>query len=163
MRIALVCLGNICRSPTADVVLNARLQAAGLGGSVLADSCGTAQWHVGKEMDPRSAEVLESAGYDASRHRAQAFGPEWFDYDLILTMDASNHADVLAQLPPERHEQVLLFRTWDPEVEPGDDVPDLPDPWSGGPEGFREVLAVIERTCDQLVEDLLESEAAEQP
>lgn len=163
MRIALVCLGNICRSPTAEVVLSARLAEAGLADVVLAESCGTGDWHVGEPMDPRTARVLHDAGYDASRHRARTFGPPWFDHDLILTMDASNHAGVLEQLPADRHERVRLFRTWDPDVAPGTAVPDVPDPWYGGPDGFLDVLAIVERTCDQLVADLLESRRSGQP
>lgn len=154
MRIALVCLGNICRSPTADVVLNARLADAGLDGVIVAESCGTGDWHVGEPMDRRTAKVLSDAGYDASRHRARTFGPEWFDHDLILTMDASNHADVLAQLPGDRHSRVRLFRTWDPERDPQAPVPDVPDPWYGGTQGFLDVLAIVERTCEGLVEHL---------
>lgn len=159
MRIALVCLGNICRSPTADVILNARLADAGLDGLIVAESCGTGNWHVGEPMDRRTARVLTEAGYDASRHRARTFGPDWFDHDLILTMDASNHADVLAELPEDRHDRVWLFRTWDPERDPRDPVPDVPDPWYGGPEGFHEVLAIVERTCDGIVDHLRSGQA----
>lgn len=155
MRVALVCLGNICRSPTAEVVLNARLAAAGLAAEITAESCGTGDWHVGEPMDPRTAAVLDGAGYDASRHRARTFGPGWFEHDLILTMDSANHAEVLDRLPADRHDRVHLFRTWDPEVSGpgvgGNPVRDVPDPWYGGPQGFLDVLAIVERTCDGLV------------
>ena len=163
MRIALVCLGNICRSPTAEVVLNARLVDAGLDGLIVAESCGTGDWHVGEPMDRRTARVLDDAGYDASRHRARTFGPDWLDHDLILTMDAANHADVLAQVPAERHDRVRLFRTWDPEVAPGAPVPDVPDPWYGGPAGFLDVLAIVERTCDAIVAVMLEQNPPDRP
>jgi protein-tyrosine-phosphatase len=106
-RIALVCLGNICRSPTAEVVMNSLLAQAGLDAA--AESCGTAGWHVGEPMDPRSAAVLASAGYDPSRHRARQFGPDWFDCDLILVMDRQNLADVREVLPAQRHDRVRLF------------------------------------------------------
>ncbi|MCW2752885.1 MAG: protein-tyrosine-phosphatase [Marmoricola sp.] len=149
-RIALVCLGNICRSPTADVVLNALLDQTDL--DVVAESCGTAGWHVGEPMDPRSARVLADAGYDPSRHRARQFGPEWFDSDLILVMDRQNLADVLAVLPADRHDRVRLFRSYDPAVDPGEPVPDVPDPWYGGADGFAAVLAMIERTSAALVD-----------
>jgi protein-tyrosine phosphatase len=154
LKVALVCLGNICRSPTADVVLNARLADAGLSSRIVAESCGTGGWHVGEEMDPRTAQVLSAAGFDTSHHRARQFGPDWFDHDLILVMDASNRADVLALLPSDRHDRVHLFRAWDPEVDRRGTIPDLPDPWYGGPKGFEEVLAIVERTCDALVDDL---------
>jgi len=153
-RVALVCLGNICRSPTADVVLNALLDEAGLSDQVLAESCGTAGWHAGERMDPRTAAVLTDAGYDASRHRAREFDPAWFDHDLILVMDGSNLDDVLAVLPADRHDRVRLFRSYDPEVPPGAPVPDVPDPWYGGPQGFLDVLAMVERTSRTLVDHL---------
>lgn len=153
-RVALVCLGNICRSPMADVVLNARLHEAGLGGEVEATSCGTGTWHVGEPMDARAAAVLTSAGYDARHHRARHFGADWYDHDLILTMDRANRADVLAELPPDRHDRVRLFRSYDPGVDPTDDVPEVPDPFYGGPDGFDEVLAIVERTSRQLVQEL---------
>jgi protein-tyrosine phosphatase len=155
-RVALVCLGNICRSPIADVVVNAELRAAGLADRVEVTSCGTGTWHVGEPMDTRAASVLTGAGYDATRHRAQHFGADWHDHDLILVMDRANLADVLAELPADRHDRVRMFRSYDPEVattEPGD-VPDLPDPFYGGPEGFDDVLAIVERTAHRLVQDL---------
>ena len=153
MRIAFVCLGNICRSPTADVVLEAQLAEGGRT-DVVVGSCGPAGWHTGEPMDPRTARVLADAGYDPSRHRARQFGPDWFDHDLILVMDAANRADVLAVLPADRHDRVRLFRSYDPEVGEGEPVPDVPDPWYGGPDGFLDVLAMVERTCSVLVDEL---------
>lgn len=155
-RIALVCLGNICRSPIADVVVNARLQEAGLDDRVEVTSCGTGTWHVGEPMDSRAAAVLTGSGYDASRHRAQHFGADWHDHDLILVMDRANLEDVLAELPADRHDRVRMFRSFDPEVETSsrDDAPDLPDPFYGGPEGFDDVLAIVERTARELVREL---------
>ncbi|MBO9522093.1 MAG: low molecular weight phosphotyrosine protein phosphatase [Nocardioidaceae bacterium] len=159
-RVALVCLGNICRSPTADVVLNELLDRAGVTG-VEVTSSGTGDWHVGEPMDRRSAGVLRDAGYHPDAHRAQHFGPSWYDHDLILVMDASNLADVRDELPADRHDRVKMFRAFDPEA-PGADPatgtgPDLPDPWYGGREGFLEVLAVVERTAASLVEHLQSS------
>ena len=159
-RVALVCLGNICRSPIADVVVNAELEAAGLADRVEVTSCGTGTWHVGEPMDTRAATVLSGAGYDPSRHRAQHFGADWHDHDLILVMDKANLADVLAELPPDRHGRVRMFRSYDPEVDADvdasgpADVPDVPDPFYGGPEGFDDVLAMVERTARRLVEEL---------
>jgi protein-tyrosine phosphatase len=153
-RIAVVCLGNICRSPIADVVLNAQLAEAGLSDEVEVTSCGTGTWHVGESMDSRAAAVLSRAGYDASRHRASHFGPDWHDHDLILAMDSSNLADVLAELPPDRHDRVRLFRSYDPEARGDAQVPDVPDPFYGGPDGFDEVLAIVERSARELVREL---------
>jgi len=155
-RVAVVCLGNICRSPIADVVVNALLGEAGLSDRVEVTSCGTGTWHIGEPMDQRAAAVLTRSGYDASRHRARHFGADWHDHDLILVMDHANLHDVLAELPADRHERVRLFRSFDPEVTATDpaEVPDVPDPFYGGPEGFDDVLAIVERTAHRLVEEL---------
>lgn len=142
-RLALVCLGNICRSPMAHVVLERRLAEAGLADRVDVDSSGTGGWHVGDPMDSRAAAALAGAGYDPSRHRARQYDDGWRStYDLVLVMDGSNLADVGG--PAER---VMLFGAFDP-VEPGGEVP---DPYYGGPDGFEEVLAMVERTSDAIV------------
>jgi protein-tyrosine phosphatase len=153
-RIALVCLGNICRSPIAHVVLDDRLVRAGLGDRVEVSSSGTGAWHVGEPMDRRAAAVLRDAGYDPSRHRARTFSSDWFaDHDLVLAMDRSNLADIVDQAPASglREGQARMFREFDPEA--GDDD-EVPDPWYGGADGFRDVLAMIERTTDGLVDHL---------
>lgn len=154
MRIALVCLGNICRSPTAHVVLEHRLAEAGLGERVEVASAGTADWHVGRPMDPRSAAVLRESGYDPTRHRARTFTRDWFaEHDLLLAMDHANRADMIELAPTvAQQSDVRMFREFDPEASPGDD--EVPDPWHGGPEGFVHVLEMIERTCDGLVDHL---------
>jgi protein-tyrosine phosphatase len=141
-----VCLGNICRSPTAQVVLERRLAEAGLDDRVVVRSAGTGHWHVGDPMDSRAAATLRAAGYDPSRHRARQYAASWADeHDLVLAMDADNLADLGG-----RSERVGLFRDHD-QVDPGSDVP---DPYYGGADGFAQVLAIVERTSDALVADL---------
>lgn len=144
--VGLVCLGNICRSPTAEVVLSAAVTAAGLAARVGVDSCGTGAWHVGDPMDRRAAATLRSAGYDPSAHRARHLDARWARCDVLLVMDAANHREVLAAgiVEPER---VRMFRELDP-VDPDQDVP---DPYYGGEDGFEEVLAMVRRTCSALV------------
>ena len=152
-RIALVCLGNICRSPTAHVVLESRLADAGLADRVEVASSGTGGWHVGNPMDPRAAATLTAAGYDASRHRARQYDASWPEtYDLVLVMDEANLADVGG-----RRTRVGMFRDFDP-VDPGSAVP---DPYYGGDDGFEEVLAMVERTSDALVAALTASLGAD--
>ncbi len=157
-RIGVVCMGNICRSPTAQVVLEAELASAGLGDRVEVVSSGTGGWHVGNPMDRRAAATLTSHGYDASRHRAQQFHPSWFDdCDVVLAMDADNLAD-LRDLAgdPEHHERLLAFRARDPRAE--DDL-DVPDPYYGADDGFEHVLGIVTRTSRAVVaevRDLLE-------
>ncbi|MCW2788153.1 MAG: protein-tyrosine-phosphatase [Aeromicrobium sp.] len=159
-RVALVCLGNICRSPIAHVVLEDRLAKAGLDDRVEVVSSGTGGWHEGEPMDPRAAAVLRDAGYDPSRHRARTFSIDWYaENDLLLAMDHSNRTDMTALSPTvAQQSQVRMFRAFDPDATEGDD--EVPDPWYGGDSGFRHVLAMIERTTDGLVErlpDLMES------
>lgn len=149
-RIALVCLGNICRSPMAHVVLESRLADAGLADRVEVASSGTGGWHLGKPMDSRAAASLSAAGYDPSRHLAQQYDASWpTTYDLVLVMDRANLADVGG-----RQGRVGMFRDFDPE-DPGGEVP---DPYYGGDDGFEEVLAMVERTSDAVVEELRQAQ-----
>jgi len=154
-RISFICLGNICRSPIAETALQHALNEAGLAGRVSVDSGGTGDWHIGEQMDRRARAVLATHGYDGSRHRARMFEPEWYeDHDLFLVMDRHNLADVRRLAPDEAtgRERVVLLRSFDPLA--GDDDIDVPDPWEGGPEGFQDVLAMVERSVQRLVEEL---------
>jgi protein-tyrosine phosphatase len=148
-RIAVVCLGNICRSPVADVVLNARLEEAGLAGRVGVDSSGTGSWHLGGPMDRRAAATLTAEGYDPTAHRSRQFTAERAEeYDLVLAMDRDNLRDLQALgVDPGR---LRLFRDFDPI--PGDG--EVPDPFYGGDTGFADVLQMVERTAAALVEQL---------
>ena len=147
-RIAVVCLGNICRSPMAEVVLRADLERAGLADTVSVDSSGTGGWHLGSHMDSRAAATLTEHGYDASRHSAALFGRDRADeHDLVLAMDSGNAAD-LRELGVG-DDRLRLFRDFDPEGSG-----DVPDPYYGGNDGFTAVLAMVERTSDALVTSL---------
>ena len=156
VRVALVCLGNICRSPMAHVVLEERLAAAGLDDRVKVTSSGTGGWHSGEPMDRRAAAVLTDAGYDPTRHVARRFTTDWYaENDLILAMDHSNQADIVDLAPDVASmAKVKMFRDFDPEA--GDGDLEVPDPWYGGPDGFTAVLGMVERTADSLVEHLRE-------
>lgn len=150
-RIVVVCLGNICRSPMAQVVLEQRIAEAGLADRVEVTSAGTGDWHLGRPMDDRAARTLDSHGYDPYRHRARRFEARWFaDHDLVLAMDAKNHRELADLLPdPAAGAQLAMFRSFDPLASPDDDT--VPDPWYGGEQGFEDVLATIERTADAIV------------
>ncbi len=144
-RVAFICTGNICRSPSADVVLEHLLDEAGLLDRVRVGSGGMREWHIGKPMDPRSASTLAARGYEATRHRARQVTATWFDEeDVLLAMD-QGHLEELSELG--NSERVRLFGAFDP-LTPGVEVP---DPYYGGSEGFEEVLDMIERTCRALV------------
>ena len=151
-RVVFVCLGNICRSPMAEVVLRALLAEEGLDDRVEVSSAGTGDWHVGQGADRRSTEVLTRRGYDARGHRARQFDPAWFDdHDLVVAMDRQNLADLRALAPRDRRDGVLLLRSFDPTA--GDDL-DVPDPYYGGPDGFDDALDMVERACRGLLDHL---------
>lgn len=156
-RVALVCLGNICRSPIADVVLRQRLADRGLAERVRVRSAGTGGWHVGRAMDARAAATLTAHGYDPTRHRARQADASWLDDDLVLAMDGANLADLRALQPGAGADsgttRLRLFRDFDPD-DPGGPVA---DPYYGGDEGFEEVLAVVERTSRALAEAIARS------
>ena len=154
-RIAVVCLGNICRSPMADVVLSDRVGAAGLADRVEVVSAGTGGWHVGGPMDERAAALLERHGYDPSRHRARQFAADWFDTcDLVLAMDASNHATLTGLALAGTGDRLRRFRDYDPAGADDGGGRDVPDPYYGGADGFERVLRMVERTADALVDAL---------
>lgn len=151
-RVALVCLGNICRSPMAHVVLESALEESGLDDAVEVVSAGTADYHVGGSMDRRAAATLTAHGYDASRHRAQQLPPAWLDdCELVLAMDRDNLADILEVAGDVAPGRVRMFRDFDPRAD-GD--LDVPDPYYGEDDGFERVLAMVTRTARALVDQL---------
>ncbi|NBE98480.1 low molecular weight phosphotyrosine protein phosphatase [Nonomuraea sp. KC401] len=143
-RVCLVCMGNICRSPMAEVVLRRTLADRGLGDRVTVESAGTGRWHVGDPMDERALDILARHGYDGSSHRARQFASDWFArYDLVLAMDRDNLSNLRRVAPYEV--EVRLFRSFDPSAPEGAEVP---DPYYGGPEGFEEVLALVKAASE---------------
>ncbi len=150
MRVLFVCLGNICRSPTAEGVLRHQLQAAGLDRRVAVASAGTGDWHVGKPPDRRAQQAAAARGYDLSALRGQQVCVEDFhEYDLILAMDESNLSNLKRLQPAGAKADVDLFlRRYQAPVE------EVPDPYYGGDDGFSEVLDLIEHGCRGLVSEL---------
>jgi len=144
-RVCVVCLGNICRSPMAETVLRAELDAAGLGGAVVVDSGGTGDWHVGGEMDQGALAALASRGFDGSdpqTHRARQFQPSWLARrDLILAMDARNLADLRRMAKGRDDDRIRLFGDVGGLTEVGDG--DIPDPWGGDADEFGHVLDLL--------------------
>jgi protein-tyrosine phosphatase len=155
-RIGLVCLGNICRSPMAAVILRDRLRMLGLDDHVAVESRGTGDWHVGHPMDRRAATTLAAAGYGEDDHRAQQLTPRFFgDHDLVLVMDEANLRETQDLAPDgDAASRVRMFRDFDPRAVDGDR--EVPDPYYGGEDGFNLVLTIIERTADELAERLRE-------
>nr|WP_314478824.1 low molecular weight protein-tyrosine-phosphatase [uncultured Pseudomonas sp.] len=147
MRVLFVCLGNICRSPTAEGVLRHQLQAAGLADQVQVASAGTGDWHVGKAPDSRTVKAALARGYDLSQQRAQQVKATHFtEYDLVLAMDQSNLRDLRALRPHTAAGELDLFlRRY------GLVLDEVPDPYYGGADGFEQVLDLIETACKALV------------
>jgi protein-tyrosine phosphatase len=146
--ILMVCMGNICRSPTAEAVLWHLIQDAELGDVVHIDSAGTLDYHVGSPPDPRSQEHARKRGYDLSRLRARQVGPQDFEqFDLILAMDWQNLGELEAMCPPKyKHKLMRLMEFAPPGI---NDI--VPDPYTGGPLMFERVLDQIEQACRGLL------------
>ena len=138
-RILLVCLGNICRSPTAEAALREALVEAGVDGEVEVDSAGTGDWHLGSAPDHRMTAAAAEAGLTLAG-RARLIEPADFDrFDLILAMDRSNLTQIRALAPDgAARARVRLFR----EFEDGADDDEVPDPYFGGPDGFDRVVEI---------------------
>jgi protein-tyrosine phosphatase len=151
VRILFVCLGNICRSPTAEVVFRAVAQRDAPDLTLEVDSAGTAGYHVGELPDRRTREAAARRGYDMSALRARVVGPNDFDrFDLILAMDRENLRALQRRAPAQARERLRLFLEFAPEA----GVTEVPDPYYGGPNGFEDVLDLIEAASRGLIEHL---------
>jgi protein-tyrosine phosphatase len=143
-RIAVVCLGNICRSPMAAAVLRQKVAAAGLADHVEVRSAGTGDWHIGSPADRRARAALVARGYPDDHRARQFVAADFADVDLVLAMDAANLRDLRRIAPAADVGKIRLF-------DPGAEVP---DPYYGGPADFEAALDQIERACDRLVAEL---------
>lgn len=147
MRILLVCLGNICRSPAAEAAIREALVDAGLG-DVTVDSAGTGNWHVGDPPDPRMTAAAADQGLKLTGTARQVTTEELASHDLILAMDRQNLRTLQALAgDPATRSRIRLFREYDPDAD-GDEVP---DPYGGGAEGFARVVDIARSTADGVV------------
>jgi protein-tyrosine phosphatase len=148
-QICFVCLGNICRSPIAEVVTRSMLADRGLADRVEVSSAGTGDWHIGECADERTVAVLARHGYDGTQHRAQQFSREMFaTNDLVVVMDSANLAELRRLSSEGDVDKVRLLREFDPYAT-GKDVP---DPYYARDDGFDEVLAMVEAACAGLLD-----------
>ena len=148
-RILMVCTGNICRSPTAEGVLRAKLQQAGLGAQVRVDSAGTQGYHTAEPPDPRAIRAAAQRGYDIAGIRARPMRPEDFTrFDWLLAMDQSHIDWLIKRAPPAAAARIGLLM---PLAPPGLAVTEVPDPYYGGPAGFDRVLDLLEAACEGVV------------
>ncbi|HVY07608.1 MAG TPA: low molecular weight protein-tyrosine-phosphatase [Burkholderiales bacterium] len=146
-----VCMGNICRSPTAEGIFLRRVAEAGLGDRITVDSAGTHSYHVGRPPDPRSRAAAAVRGYELDELRARLVTPEDFArFDHILAMDSDNLADLKLIAPPGLESKARLLMDYASKwigLE-------VPDPYAGGPDGFVRVLDMIENACDGLLDQV---------
>jgi protein-tyrosine phosphatase len=148
MKIVMVCLGNICRSPLAEGILRDKIQKKGLDWTV--DSAGTGGWHAGELPDERSIQIARQRGIDLTDQRARQFGRADFErFDHILVMDTSNYTNVLrlAQTGEHRSKVAMILNY----AYPGQDF-SVPDPYYGGPDGFVEVFDLLEEACEAFLQ-----------
>ncbi|MEM1415086.1 MAG: low molecular weight protein-tyrosine-phosphatase [Myxococcota bacterium] len=152
--VCFVCLGNICRSPTAEGVFRHLLEAAELGAAIEVDSAGTGAWHVGERPDERSRTVAGWKGITVDGAARQFVASDFVRFDWVIALDRKNAADLRRLAPDdEAASKIRLLREFDPEA--GRDL-DVPDPYYGGPDGFQNVLAICERGCVGLLEAMRE-------
>lgn len=149
MRILFVCLGNICRSPTAEIVFREMVARDAPDLHVEIDSAGTAGYHVGEPPDSRTREAALRRGYDMSALRARVVEPQDFQrFDLILAMDRQNLEVLHRRAPPDSRDRIRLFLEFADDVE----TTEVPDPYYGGVNGFEEVLDLVEAASQGLLE-----------
>lgn len=150
VKILMVCLGNICRSPLAEGILASKLPKD----KFVVDSAGTGHWHIGHQPDKRSLETALRNGLDISHQRGRQFSAADFEaFDYIYVMDNSNYADVMALAQTDEHRaKVRLILD---EMFPGENV-DVPDPYYGMQNGFDMVYRMLDETCDMLSKRLIE-------
>lgn len=150
-KVLFVCLGNICRSPTAHGVFESMVRDRGVEHQISVDSAGTGAWHVGELPDPRARNKAKDRGHDLSHIRArQVDQSDFHDFDYILAMDHSNLSNLKAACPESKQHKLSLFLDFTelPESE-------VPDPYYGGDQGFDHVLDLVESASEGLLNHIL--------
>jgi len=149
-----VCLGNICRSPTAEGVFRRLLEQEGVADAIRVDSAGTGAWHAGEAPDARAQAAALERGVDLSTQRArQVSASDYLQFDHILAMDESNLADLAAQCPAQHRGKLRLFLEFAPHA----GELEVPDPYYGGEDGFGRVFDLVEAASRGLLEHLQHS------
>jgi len=147
-KILMVCLGNICRSPLAEGIMQSKLSSA----KFMVDSAGTAGYHIGDSPDPRSIAVARKYGLDISSQKCRQFEHADFDlFDYIFVMDTSNFENVnkIARNPGDMSKVTLMLDL----LQPNQNL-EVPDPYYGGDTGFEEVFGLLNKACDAFIEKL---------
>ena len=151
VKVLFVCMGNICRSPTAEGVFRDVVEKANLSHLIEIDSAGTHAYHIGEPPDPRSTATAAQRGVDLSQQRARrAKESDFEDFDFVLAMDRDNHANLSNICSPEHESKLKLFLDFAPDVAESE----VPDPYYGGARGFDKVLDLIEAASEGLLKEI---------
>jgi protein-tyrosine phosphatase len=145
VRILFVCMGNICRSPTAEGVMRHLLAERGLGGEIEVQSAGTGGWHAGDPPDARATAAARERGIALDGAARQVTAEDFDEFDVLVAMDRDNLANLRAIAPAGTEHKLRLLL---------DEGRDVPDPYYGGPGGFEDVLDLVESGCARLLDDL---------
>ena len=143
VRVLFVCMGNICRSPTAEGVMRHLVNEAGLGGEIEIDSAGTGDWHVGAAPDRRATAAAHARGVELTGAARQVERWDFTEFDLIVAMDSDNLDELHRRAPAGTEHKLRLL-----------DDQDVPDPYYGGHDGFGAVFDQVERACRRLLDEL---------
>ena len=151
IKVLMVCLGNICRSPTAQGIFEKYVEESHLKQHIEVDSAGTGNWHIGESPDIRSLKAAARRGYDISGQRARQIEPDDYTrFDYILAMDIMNLKELERDCPPRFRQNLRLFMTF------GDfDYNSVPDPYHSGPDGFELVLDLVEEASQNLLDYII--------
>jgi len=151
IKVLFVCLGNICRSPTADGVMRKLVADAGLENAISIDSAGTASWHIGRAPDPRTVAAASARGFDLAPLRARQVSKlDFAEFDYVLAMDNANLAELNRLKPANYKGHLGLFLTFGEQQQ----FSEVPDPYHGGSEGFELVLDLVEDAANGLLNDI---------
>ena len=146
-----VCLGNICRSPTAEGIFRRKVKEAGLDRAIQIDSCGTGSWHIGNPPDERAIDYAATQGIDLSGLRARKLSnADYSRFDYVIAMDMRNLKTIKARAPQNATARISLLLDFDPHSP----TREVPDPYYGGEEGFRRVYTLVNQACDRLLDDI---------
>ena len=157
VKVLFVCLGNICRSPTAEGVFRALLRREGLGDRIAVDSAGTHAYHVGEPPDPRAQAAARRRGVDISTLKGRkATAADFEKFDYVLAMDRSNHANLVGICPRGREDRLHLFLGFAPDL----GIQEVPDPYYGGEDGFETMLDMIEAASSGLLDHIRKTDLA---
>lgn len=148
-----VCLGNICRSPTAEGVMIHLIKERGLEDQIRVDSAGTASYHIGEPADSRSAAAAKRRGIHLPSRARQFQAEDFEEFDYVLACDRSNYSNLKSLAGLHNEDKLHMFLDFDPSNPPGTSVP---DPYYGGDQGFETVLDMCESACQQLLDHIVD-------